>query len=617
MHVWGSNIYQLYVAHTTKASMNGEGRDRSSSSCPTIEEQQLAQAARDALHERDRLQKAVHDNRNDNKLMGLVLHLAKAQISHLNLEFKANCLALRRNDPDTRMWDGHASTDAPNYALIDGYARPLGEALKGNTIASALYVNLRNLLKSDDYPPSNALAYVEPLVSYVSNTKALKFLKIDGRRSSSSIDVPLTVAFLDAIGHSSSMEELTLFDCHLPCGAFRAMMTTTLSLRKLVLRDLQDHEDYSASDLADLGVAFRENQSLERVWLGYDCEVNPMLQILSALSGHPTLQELVLFGNGNSDGSMNPWSTICHCLCSLPSLRHLKLVYFVFSADKMRAFLNCLLRQDNGDDLFASITKLTLQECDLDDESALLFVEFMHTKTEGDSSPGISSRLRELCLADPPGSYRPVWATGPSVVSLLLPFQASDTNGGQQTIGSQLSSLSLNISVFEGFLQALEASAPQIRLDTLRLFGFGVDCCESLKNCVDCMPCLRHLRLAVKNEQALCVRMILEMLRASGRLYSIIVEDVIVPSHDSAAEYTVALLDDVGLRLASAYCLRNQHLTHLLDRERESAQPAPSDRAGQATYPTLLQAAKQISKSQISLLSASLWKLGDCIGPRC
>jgi hypothetical protein len=662
---------------TPQTSMD-ESRSNSSS---IREEQQLVQAVRNALHEKDRLQQAVReferassrvrtttrrlrqesrrtkqesrrlqeeahrlleesyrlrseaerlendDNRNDNKLIHLVLPLVKSKITHLNLEFKANCLALRRNDPDTRMlWDGDASAGTPNYASIKGYARPLGEALKGNTVVSALYIALGNLIKSDhpNDPPNDALAYIEPLVDFVSTSPTLKLLKIDrGRRFSgiydaSSFHVPLTASFLTVIGNSSSMEELTLYDCHLPCGAFRTMMTTTASLKKLALRGLETGNDYTVQDLADLGVAFHENRSLERLWLGRECGVDQISMILSSLPNHATLQELVLFGNGNSDETgMRQWNTMGDCVCSLPSLRHLKLVAFEFSADKMRAFVDCLLPRENGEHFGASTTKLTLQECAMDYESTLLFVKFMRTKVEGDNSPGVFSRLRELCLADPPGPDMPVWSAGCLVV-LLLPYQADDTQqgGGQQTIGSQLSSLSLNVSALEGFLHALEDNAPHIRLDSLRLFGFGVDCCETLKNCVDRMPCLRHLRLVVKNDQASCVRIILEMLRESGRLHSIVVEDVVVPSHDYAAEYTVALFDDVGVRLAGAYCLRNQHLAHLLERERESAQPAPSDRAGQSLFPTLLQATMQTSKSQISFLLTSLWKLGDCIGPK-
>jgi hypothetical protein len=130
------------------------------------------------------------------------------------------------------------------------------------------------------------------------------------------------------------------------------------------------------------------------------------------------------------------------------------------------------------------------------------------------------------------------------------------------------------------------------------------------------MPCLRHLYLAVMRNQARCARIILGMLRENGGLHSIVVEEVLL-NIDGEDVQKGLLFDDVELRLSEAYCLRNQHLAQLLEHETESghSQPNSSDRARQALYPTLLQAAKQIPKSRLLLPSSSLAQLGDCIGP--
>jgi hypothetical protein len=138
------------------------------------------------------------------------------------LDFEALLLSLRSNDPQTCLWLDRNRIVCPNYAKVPGYARPLGEALLGNTMVSTLYVDLSKLLllPSDhsNNLPSEALAYIEPLLEFVSTSAALLDVKIvDGDDDNNDNSVPLDTtswhhqlsgAVLTAIGNSSSVREL-------------------------------------------------------------------------------------------------------------------------------------------------------------------------------------------------------------------------------------------------------------------------------------------------------------------------------------------------------------------------------------------------------------------------
>jgi hypothetical protein len=402
----------------------------------------------------------------------------------LQLEFDALCLALRRNDPNTRMWNGGISP--PAYSTLQGYARPLGEALRGNTHVSALYVDLSKLLLSSnhDHHRREALAYVEPLVDFVSKGTALQRVNIvNGDAELGGWYDHLSAAFVNAIGNSSSIAELTLLG-QFPCGAFRDMMALTMSLKKLELWGSESGIRYTAKNLADFVNAFQHNQSLEQLHLMSSCGSILVSRILRSLWGHVTLTELELWGTGVT--TMGHWNDFCRYLCSTQVLCHLKLVRFNFSAEKMRLFLHCLIQQDDTDATCAPITKLSLETCDLDDEAMAFFADFMHTKVESKHSPALLCPLRELCLGDWRGSAGLRGWTGPMGVSLLLPIEPNEmqSGAGQQTIGSQLSSLSVDASLSGGFLKALAKKAHVIHLDALRIVGLNVERSKTLKKCV-------------------------------------------------------------------------------------------------------------------------------------
>jgi hypothetical protein len=520
------------------------------------------------------------------------------------LKFEAFCLALRRNDPTIQDLEGDLF--GPEFAKTKGYAQPLGEALRGNTNVSAFCVHLDTLTLSGSFIYSqrnDEVAYIEPLVNFVSTSKGLQRMKIAAGEVSGWHD-HLSGAFMEAIGASSSIEVLT-HRCRLPCTSFHAMMEATSSLKRLdldFLRGERDHE-YDRDELILLTRAFRDNRSLQRLRLGFKCGYSAISRILSGLSGHSTLQELELYGDCIK--TMVHWNTMCQCLCSMQSLLHLKLVDFQFSAERMNVFLNCLVQQDSTDSSYTPITKLSFDECHLDDASTALLVEFMKTEMTEDTPR--SSYLRDLCFDDMTASMAN-HLTGPLMVSLLVPLRPSTSQQikGYPTIGSQLTSLSFDVARFDGWLEALTESAHNVQLDTLRLVELDDDHCKMLKSCVLRMPCLRHLRIAKVYDPSKSSHFILETLRENESLRTFFVE-----KHGDD-EFTGLLFNDAELRLAAAYCQRNRYLLGLLEQEHGLGQPRPSDRAGQALHPTLLQAAKQIPKS---LLVSELLKLGDCIGP--
>jgi regulator of replication initiation timing len=249
-----------------------EAADTADESCSM--ERQLAQNLRHSLYKRDclrdrvldfveessRLRREAHRLRDEAELLHATAECRQEEAERLSEEsrqklqetaelekeyneahrmcvqlgFEALCLALRRNDPHTRGYDDKSP-------MPRGYSRPLGEALQRNTIMSSLYVRLDRLLDSDnpDVPPSEALAYMESLVRFVStSTTALRCVKIDGWSGRSDGYVNLGGAFMEAVG-VSSVEELT-HQGRLPCHAFCTMMKATSSLKRLTLESLQE-----------------------------------------------------------------------------------------------------------------------------------------------------------------------------------------------------------------------------------------------------------------------------------------------------------------------------------------------------------------------------------------
>jgi hypothetical protein len=297
------------------------------------------------------------------------------------------------------------------------------------------------------------------------------------------------------------------------------------------------------------------------------------------------------------------WNTLRDCLRSKPTLWNLKFYLVRFSAEKMQVLLNCLARRETEDDWSPGITKLSLDDCDLDDESTALLTEFMHTEVDGNDSPAVFCPLREFCLVYTTGPCTG-WLTSSLLVSMLLP------SDGRQTIGSRLSSLAVDLAILDdGFLEALSNNAHAIQLDTLRVIDLHVDDCIALKQCVLQLPFLRHLRIARVDEPSESSRVILHMLRLCHTLHTFVVEE------HHCDEETGLLFDNIASRFAEACCERNRRLGPLLEQDYGSGQPIPSDRAGQALYPTLLQAVKQTPKSWLLTFSSSFENLGDCIGP--
>jgi hypothetical protein len=95
-----------------------------------------------------------------------------------------------------------------------------------------------------------------------------------------------------------------------------------------------------------LADAFRDNGTLERLVLGScfgSASAAMTLTIFAGLSEHATLREMELYGDMMD--TLDHWNALSSCLCTTLALRQLKLTRCAFSAEKMRAFLNCLLQR--------------------------------------------------------------------------------------------------------------------------------------------------------------------------------------------------------------------------------------------------------------------------------
>jgi hypothetical protein len=216
--------------------------------------------------------------------------------------------------------------------------------------------------------------------------------------------------------------------------------------------------------------------------------------------------------------------------------------------------------------------------------------------------------LRELCFVEPTDQGTTLWLSGTLLASLLLPVGPCDTPQGDgcQTIGSQLSSLSLNVSDFEGFLEELVENAHKIQLDTLRFVELDVAHCRALKTCILKMPRLRNLHLARVLHPSESSRIILNMLQQCETLQTLVVE-----KHYCDRE-TGLLFDDAGLHLAEGYCQRISISPSSWSAKLNWVnRPPATDLYRHSTQHCY----KLPSKSRHWSLSSSLEKLGDCVGP--
>jgi hypothetical protein len=353
-------------------------------------------------------------------------------------------------------------------------------------------------------------------------------------------------------------------------------------------------ELYSMAEMDAIKGTFCDSASLEslRVVTGDSLVTEAILEGLKdgIANARYKLQELKIGPSNRED--LIVWVALSEFTQATTHLKHLQIDDVEFDEMQMVAFLDCL----NGP---SSISKLSFRHCSMDSDAMRALTAFMGTSQDG--SEVVLSSLRDLVMECEDYS-------GPQLASMLSMKGSSDDGqlspGDKRTwcstIGSNLNSLTMSYLRY-GFLETLAQKGRRIRLARLSLPDLDYEDCMELARCISNLSSLQQLEMGALDD----AHSVLCSLRRNGTLQS------------------VSVFGETESRLASSYVLRNKLVGNLVqdiasvetDSPIGTTDRSKGGRECKSLYPTLLQSAKQISRSRLSSALYSLLGLHDSIGP--
>jgi hypothetical protein len=429
-----------------------------------------------------------------------------------------------------------------------------------------------------------------PLIQYIQTSNSIRQIAMFAD------DKWLMTELFVAIGRSPSIEELTLH-ADVPPTAFHDLMATTRSLKRLTLSVYQ-----SSNGMAE---AFSVNKTMQSVKIrrnghgGVD-HIGPVLKGIS-LSGTKVLQVLEL--NCAHWGTIQQWNSFCQMLCTVSSLRDLKLERMAFSREKMLVFVGCLGKPTNSDIQCAAIAKLSLWYCSSVDSQ---FIELLQRKTiHWNNWPSWSSPLLELSVLHD-------WDNSLNQIVSSLHGSLEKNEGNQQipTIASQLTSL--HITLFPDTLQHFVPHAKCTSLERLHLNSRVQTDCHDLPNVIPYMPALRALDITTDYDPHSISQILLGVVRQSGNLHA-----TSICQEAYHGDKSLCLRPDI-VRVMNAYCERNRQMDLSVPNgivcwtlaESKGVSPLHKSHFDKALYPLLLAVARQVPLSHHCSWLSLLLRLG-------
>jgi hypothetical protein len=262
-----------------------------------------------------------------------------------------------------RLWSHDRSLTSVKVTITNENAGKIGEALVGNEEVANLELILDDTLTLE--------ASVDPLVKFLRESRRIKCLVVSSCGDSDETTVHVVERFLRAASQSTSITTVQLSLTTFACESLAALLRLTSTVTCLVIKECLIEGQIQADVLS---TGFRENKSLEEVHL-FALEsafTNPILQ---GLRDHGRLQQLTLSGNDDNNGLPieQTASEVRQLLQSSVPLRGLFLECpGKFTKDNFEPIKLGL--QSNG-----TVTKLTLADCDFDEDSTALFEEMFQT----------------------------------------------------------------------------------------------------------------------------------------------------------------------------------------------------------------------------------------------
>jgi hypothetical protein len=478
----------------------------------------------------------------------------------LSLNFEKTLHSLRRNDPKATV------VDLADYNIAEGYAKPLGKALEGNTVVSNLLLNIRMLLSERRVD----ISLVEELLQFLSTSSSLRRIDLSNiticdRLTRDSV-TEMTGLLVGSIAQNSCIVTLSL---NLPCrvawlekiGNAR-MRLTTLSLwfGQYPLRIVAER------DIPTVARCIASLLQLEYLEIILEWNMNIGVAILTELNrANSGLRHLRLNVTYRRDGPL--WTALSHFILSSGARLDLVLSGIMFRENEMRDVLRGL---DTGATKIC-VSQLSFVKCVFDDQSFAPIAALLQTRVDDMAATTCRSVLRDVHFENV--GLRS--SLSRRLADSFLVAKGSDADSSVvPTVGSQVRSVSLVGDANRAFFNHLGKNAGRVRLETLQLAQISIGTSKSLGKCLPKLKSLRRLEpTAVAPGGPLWI---VHGLRQNGTLLSVETTD---KNGDSS-------FDAAQLRLVGAFCERNRVLLgELLDRTR-----------GLPWYllPSLLQVAKQV-----------------------
>jgi hypothetical protein len=444
-----------------------------------------------------------------------------------SLEFDVLCLALRSNDADTTKVPGNI------VKYPAGYAALLGDALQGNTHVSHIDIEVAKLMPAF-YDAQQMETIIDPLLRYVGTSASLRSILMGANHPDSALNAHLHTALFEAV--FKSQEHISELTCYSSVPAFPFSIGMRNDTLKNLDVDFGHSSAYSQREQVAIASAFRSSASLEVLRLGAEDPELATAILVALRDGMATnryvLHDLSLRCHGGDD--VGYWNALTDMAHNAAYLTNLQVEREEFDEMGMGAFLPCLMSP-------STISKLSFEECHINQGAMRLLKRFMVTRKEGETL-----NISSLCdLVFDSDTTLEGWS-GKQFASMfrLKREQTDDAKKWYSTIGSGVTSLSFRLYLkgCSGFLKAWTSRPHCMKLARLEIGYVDETECLDLIRFLPKVLSLQELVISDFDDNNL----IHIGLRSNGTLLS------------------VSIPGEIESRLANSFCLRNKLLGPLL-----------------------------------------------------
>jgi hypothetical protein len=499
-------------------------------------------------------------------------------------EFKSVCEALKRNDPRTTKVD-------VKWEYPSGYGRELGIAIRGNEHVTHLSLRLSGFfMNGRDTSPH----WYSALLDFLRESKKLRNVTIYEGVSLLFAPTRLCADLLRSITENPHDVDFAL-RIYTDLSAVETFVPL-MRKKRHSMTELEIHvhaRDHSTTQRYVHG--FSENQVLQRLVL-HDCStMNVVQQILTNLSFHPKLHELVL--SCESEMQKSHIAGLSTFLGETAVLTHLELDGYEFDEELMQSLVNGLQRN-------RTLVKLAFTGRGCMDEGAISQLSrFMRASNT-------SSTLREFKIL---GEGHANLFEGTDIVATMLTRPKNQAS----SIGSSIQILTLGLQnegdIYAPLFSKMAARSADTDIACLRLDGAGWEEWEALAEVLPSWAALKELHFEdyESMNKYFDPDQVVRVLCGCSNLLRVSMTER--KNRPNVGKTILSLFKRRHRQKNRVYCKRNEMLPKLL------CAPRPNEggeRAHAPLFPMLFDVAGRISLSRPSFLLMGLLSLDESIGRR-